>query len=196
MCSRCGNPTIAHGLCRKCYSADWYRARRDERLAHDRAYYAANRERILARHRARYVKNHPNRRDVEPLALRAKGPKLSNAEIKRRYRRRHPERVRELERAQRSRRRAKRRGSGGRHSVKEWYDKCMLLGWVCFYCGESRPLVRDHKIPICRGGSDFISNVVPACQPCNQRKGTRTAREYLSLRDGVLARASSGKEAS
>ena len=49
----------------------------------------------------------------------------------------------------------------------------------CAYCGESKPLTRDHKIPITRGGTDDITNIVPACMRCNSRKGTRTAREYL-----------------
>jgi hypothetical protein len=45
----------------------------------------------------------------------------------------------------------------------------------CHYCGvELHPLRTfciDHVIPRCAGGSDAMDNLVPACHPCNARKG-------------------------
>lgn len=67
------------------------------------------------------------------------------------------------------------------HAVQEWLDKCALLGNVCIYCGEAKPLTVDHKIPLTRGGTNNIENIVPACASCNSRKGTKTAREFLGL---------------
>lgn len=46
---------------------------------------------------------------------------------------------------------------------------------LCCYCGaQKRPeqLTRDHIVPISRGGLDIWKNVVTACKPCNQRKGS------------------------
>lgn len=41
----------------------------------------------------------------------------------------------------------------------------------CAYCGASGvPLQREHVIPYSKGGASDESNIVPACQPCNQRK--------------------------
>ena len=34
-----------------------------------------------------------------------------------------------------------------------------LFANVCAYCGESRPLVRDHKVPLVRGGTNDITNI-------------------------------------
>jgi 5-methylcytosine-specific restriction endonuclease McrA len=79
-----------------------------------------------------------------------------------------------------SRRRARQIGNGGTHTLAEWQDKCALLGNVCFYCGEAKPLGPDHKVPLSRGGGDAIENILPACIECNVRKGARTAREYLA----------------
>lgn len=80
------------------------------------------------------------------------------------------------------RRRARALGNGGSHTTREWIEKCALLGNVCIYCGEARPLTRDHKVPLSRGGTDDIGNITPACRSCNTRKGTLTAPEFIALR--------------
>jgi 5-methylcytosine-specific restriction endonuclease McrA len=52
-------------------------------------------------------------------------------------------------------------------------------GWKCAYCGvEHVPLQVEHIIPKDRGGSDRVSNLAIACQPCNKKKGTMTAAEF------------------
>lgn len=56
----------------------------------------------------------------------------------------------------------------------------------CQYC--ERPIGRrestyDHVIPKCRGGDTHWENIVLACRPCNQQKGSKTPAEAgLSLR--------------
>jgi 5-methylcytosine-specific restriction endonuclease McrA len=55
--------------------------------------------------------------------------------------------------------------------------------FLCFYCGAKlRPANRtlDHKLPLSRGGTNTIDNVVPACRPCNQRKHRLTTEEFLA----------------
>lgn len=69
----------------------------------------------------------------------------------------------------------------GSHTRFEWAARIRECGFACYYCGISLSLKRitkDHKTPICRGGSDGIENVVPACRSCNQRKAWRTEDEY------------------
>jgi len=52
-------------------------------------------------------------------------------------------------------------------------------GRTCAYCGATGvPLQVEHIVPRTRGGSDRVSNLTLACEPCNQRKGTRTAAEF------------------
>ena len=51
---------------------------------------------------------------------------------------------------------------------------------LCAYCGAVRTfhdLSMDHIVPTSRGGRDTWSNLVTACQPCNQRKANRTPDE-------------------
>lgn len=49
----------------------------------------------------------------------------------------------------------------------------------CAYCGAKEiPLQVEHIVPVARGGSNRVSNLALACEPCNQAKGTRTAAEF------------------
>jgi hypothetical protein len=53
------------------------------------------------------------------------------------------------------------------------------MGRHCAYCGkENVPLQLDHLLPRSRGGPTRASNLAPACKPCNQEKGNRTAVEF------------------
>ncbi len=54
----------------------------------------------------------------------------------------------------------------------------------CQYCHRHRSdlrgrefLTRDHLVPLSRGGDNSWHNVVTACSPCNNRKGSRLASE-------------------
>lgn len=52
-------------------------------------------------------------------------------------------------------------------------------GRRCVYCGKTNtPLQIEHIIPRSRGGSDRVSNLTLACEPCNTRKGAQTAEEF------------------
>jgi 5-methylcytosine-specific restriction endonuclease McrA len=63
------------------------------------------------------------------------------------------------------------------YEVREY----LLEKWqrTCAYCRATGvPLQVEHIVPRVRGGSDRVSNLTLACDPCNQRKGTRTAAEF------------------
>ena len=51
---------------------------------------------------------------------------------------------------------------------------------ICQYCGEMpgrQELTVDHVLPRSQGGAHSWQNLVTACKPCNQRKGSRTPDE-------------------
>jgi 5-methylcytosine-specific restriction endonuclease McrA len=50
-------------------------------------------------------------------------------------------------------------------------------GSCCQYCGSHDQLTIDHVMPRSRGGKDTWTNLVAACVPCNNRKGSRTPQE-------------------
>lgn len=48
--------------------------------------------------------------------------------------------------------------------------------YKCAYCGEKANTI-DHVWPKSKGGIHDWTNVVAACQPCNQKKGDRTLEQ-------------------
>lgn len=48
----------------------------------------------------------------------------------------------------------------------------------CAYCGYEAKLHADHRMPLVRGGSNTIDNILPACRSCNSRKNKKTEDEF------------------
>ncbi len=69
-------------------------------------------------------------------------------------------------------------------------------GRSCAYCdAENVPLNLDHVVPRASNGSNRPSNLVPACVPCNQRKGSRPLAEFLKRDPERLERILAGLKA-
>ena len=69
-----------------------------------------------------------------------------------------------------------------RRSIKEHFD-C-----TCVYCGETydiNELTLDHVRPKSMGGENLTSNIVPACQKCNQSKGSTNWLSFMRQTFGV-----------
>ena len=59
----------------------------------------------------------------------------------------------------------------------------------CAYCGkENVPLQIEHISPRSKGGTDRVSNLTLACEPCNLAKGTGDIKEFLKDKPEVLKR--------
>lgn len=70
----------------------------------------------------------------------------------------------------------------GSHTSDEWLKKVSQYEAKCHACGilctldrvvTKTTLTKDHIIPISKGGSDSIENIVPMCLSCNAAKGNR-----------------------
>ena len=164
-----------------------YRERHPERWrAYDRAYKERNHELLLARRRAwgaanpekirEYRERTAVRHSEQKKALYARNRDLMLARTLA-YQQAHPE----VRAAKVNRYRARLVNAVGSHTAQEWQEKLELFAYCCVYCGESKPLTRDHNVPLFRGGSDEISNILPACGSCNAKKGTNTANEFIAM---------------
>jgi 5-methylcytosine-specific restriction endonuclease McrA len=90
------------------------------------------------------------------------------------YRRANPEILRVV----RALRRAREIDAAGHYSLAEWLALLDRFDHRCGYCGAQGKLEPDHRIPLARGGSNWISNIIPACRSCNTRKRTATEDEF------------------
>lgn len=64
--------------------------------------------------------------------------------------------------------------AGGFHSEYEWELLKTQYNHTCPSCGDStKPLTKDHIIPVSKGGSNNIENIQPLCKRCNSRKHTK-----------------------
>lgn len=73
------------------------------------------------------------------------------------------------------------------YEVREY----LLEKWnrTCAYCGKKDvPLQIEHIHPKAGGGSNRISNLTLACEPCNKKKGRRPVEEFLKKKPEVLKR--------
>lgn len=68
------------------------------------------------------------------------------------------------------------------------YQKC---GGRCAYCGcpiTFEEMQADHMVPLRKGGSDTLDNLLPACRSCNHYKHTLTVEEFRAYVSGIPAR--------
>lgn len=73
----------------------------------------------------------------------------------------------------------------GNYSYEDWLKLLQQHDNKCYYCGvelrnEEGKLMatRDHIVPLSRGGTDEISNIVPACKSCNGSKSNKLISEW------------------
>jgi len=65
----------------------------------------------------------------------------------------------------------------------------LLLKWghACAYCGKGDiPLQVEHIIPKAKGGSNRVSNLCIACEPCNLAKGKEDLAVFLKKKPELL----------
>ena len=82
-------------------------------------------------------------------------------------------------RAIRLKRRARIRAASFEFSERDWRRLLSRYRNACAYCGE-RPseLQREHVIPLARGGTHGVGNIVPACAGCNYSKKDKFVVEW------------------
>lgn len=146
-----------------------YRAENAEKMReYNRAYLAANidkeRERVRECQRKRYAVNPDKFREASRKSA------TKHPETRCKYRAANPGKMREIRRAANQKRRASAKTStADAPTTKQMAD---LMKDPCFYCGAKSDHA-DHVIPLSRGGTHDLDNLVPACAKCNFSKGAK-----------------------
>jgi len=89
-----------------------------------------------------------------------------------------------------SHRRAMIAKAGGTYSIEQIHEMLGVQGYVCAdsHCGKSLDdgYHIDHIIPLCKGGSNYISNIQCLCQGCNTSKGGKMPSEWEEYKAKVM----------
>lgn len=83
------------------------------------------------------------------------------------------------------RRRARKLEAPGSFTETEFRAVLKAAKHRCHWCRcklDAGNTTRDHRIPLTKGGSDDISNIVPCCRTCNPRKRTKMPWEFVEGR--------------
>jgi len=158
------DPAFAERL--RLSNREWYQRNRESRRERKRSYYAKNADKLRAHERER------NRRKY------AENPRAW-LDYYKHWRLRNLERARNYGRVSKNKRRAA--AAGAHFTFEEWEARLVEHAGRCAYCGSMERIEADHRIPLDRGGSNEIGNILPACRHCNRRKHRRTEEEFRAI---------------
>jgi 5-methylcytosine-specific restriction endonuclease McrA len=85
-------------------------------------------------------------------------------------------------------RRAREQNAEGTYTVADIHRIGLAQNWKCYWCStpSKEKYHVDHVVALSRGGSNWPSNLVISCQPCNSRKHAKDpvvfARELRLMR--------------
>lgn len=68
-----------------------------------------------------------------------------------------------------------------------WRAITMAHGGACLYCGLVKRLQIDHILPLAKGGTGAVTNLAPACGPCNLNKHAQFLGDWLRIRPDLCA---------
>jgi len=195
-CERCGTGLLGYRTKRFCSRVCSLAAYREAHLEDSRRWTADYRnrypDRVQQQNRAAYPRRKSYQQDWRKQNLervreysrkhRSLNPERRNEDKRRSYRKHAEKRRAENARWRKDNpdrhafinaaRRARLMAAPGSHTYQDWLDLVQKFDGKCAYCGlKTEHLTRDHINPLKRGGGNEIANILPACRPCNARKG-------------------------
>lgn len=162
---------------RRLNNLEYYRARQRDSTNRWRAAHPEGPREYHRKYRA-----DPERRAIEIRYDQTH--KQQTAERGKRWRINNPERNRLNIRLQAHKRRARFYSAPGSYDMEQLFSRFQFHLWKCRYCGctlTETTVTADHQIPLCRGVSNWPSNIVPSCLSCNCRKRHRTPGEFHAI---------------
>lgn len=149
--------------CKACVAL-YYQKNRARRLEYAHTYYAEHREERKARRRDTYAESPEKERAYQRDHYATHREERNNKS--KAWAKANPDKVR----VNHQRRRERAQNAEGSHTRQEWLEVIQKQGGACATCGQVVTLVRDHIIPLSKGGSDYISNIQGLCRSCNSKK--------------------------
>ena len=163
-----GHPCIRYKSTSQCIDCRKLRDTSKKSKSKKREYYLIHQEHENAYSKKYYAEHKEAREKYSKIYYEKNKERIS--EYSKNYRKNNPDVRKEGDK----KRRALMCGSKISNLTRvEWEAIKKAYLYRCAYC-RSKPkrLTQDHITPISKGGNHTLSNVVPACQPCNSKKHT------------------------
>lgn len=117
------------------------------------------------------------RNKVKALAIGKKWREANKdrmAELKREWRKRNPHKDHEYN----HQRRVRKLGRISNMDAKSVLD---ASNGICYWCGKKAEKIElDHYVPISKGGSNSVDNLVVSCKKCNRSKHDKNPVEFAN----------------
>lgn len=122
-----------------------------------------------------WIKIHPDKPAIYSKTYRDK-----NLEKRREENRIYLKKNPEINRTKSRNYHARKHKAQGTHTLEQVRTLYKKQRGRCFYCNTklNDKYHADHVMPISRGGSNYISNIVVACSVCNESKGGKLLHEW------------------
>ncbi len=135
--------------------------RKEEMREYDKQYHEGHKEWHHKQHKQYYLSNREER-----IANQQQYAKTSQGRM--------------VHKAHNHKRKAQKRASQGAYTAQQLQEQMHRQKSKCYYCKVKLSKVwhADHVVPLSRGGSNDISNIVIACPTCNMRKHARLPHEW------------------
>jgi len=155
----------------------------------DKKVYAATHKETLKLYKSKYRSEH---REQHKLYLQEHSEEISEQrktyyKERQDHLRQYTAQYRQTERGRMSmkaanhNRKARKKNGGGSHTAQELQEQFRRQHGHCYYCKVKLHKIwhADHVIPLSRGGSNDIHNIVIACPTCNQSKYNKLPHEWI-----------------
>ncbi len=159
---------------------------RERKRTYDVEYHRARPEKVRAAN-AKWYRGNSEKARASDVKYRCENPEKVRANNAK-WQRENPDKVSAYVHV----RRALKKAAPGKFTAADLKAQFAVQSGRCFFCGcalpqSNRGLARkdhrhiEHKTPLVRGGSNWPSNIVWSCSPCNLRKGTKTLEEFTEI---------------
>ena len=177
----------------------WRVSNKNHITEYARKYNEDNKEWRAVYDKARYESERPMR--LNRMRLWYKNNTVKHSNYYKKWYGEHPLEVK----VNHARRRALEQNAEGSHTVRELELRYAAFKNLCIYCGrenishgELRKQTEEHMVSLFEGGSNWISNIYPACRSCNCAKKTKSFEEFMSTfareeQDVIISRITVGE---
>jgi 5-methylcytosine-specific restriction endonuclease McrA len=171
---------LNHKEKRTVYHKRYYQDNKAQMHEYCKKRYNDNKEKILAQQKQYYI------RHKEKIAAQVKQYTASHRKEAYERTKRYSQTAKGqlAARASKANRRARKKNTQGSYTAQELQEQLARQKHKCYYCkaklGKKRSSYHaDHIVPLSRGGTNYIDNIVLTCSTCNLRKHNKLLHEWL-----------------